>query len=195
MLRIGLTGGIGSGKTTVCSLFELLGVKVYYSDIVAKGLMQKDNGLIQVIQNTFGDEIFNEKNHIDTKALANIVFNNRSSLTKLNSLVHPVVMKDFKNWCDYYLDEKYIIIESAILFETGIYKELDKTICVYAPMDIKIARIISRDGVSPEKVIERIENQLPDNEKIQLSDYVIINDEKKSLIEQVTTLHDELLSY
>ena len=192
ILKIGLTGGIGSGKSIVSKLFGLLKMPVYNSDLQARFLMNSDIKLIRDIKTAFGDHIYDSGGFIDRIALSSLVFSDPSKLEKLNKLVHPVVMHDFENWLKI-RNSDYAILESAILFETGIYKLLDKNICVFTPSGLRISRIMQRDGITLEKAMERIQNQLPDKEKIQLSDFVIINDEKNSLVRQVLNLHREVL--
>ena len=193
MFKIGLTGGIGSGKTTVCKIFEILGIPVYYSDDKAKELMQNDAVLISTLKQNFGENIYNKTNILDREALSAIVFKDKSALEKLNSIVHPVVLKNFDSW---YLEKKsdYVILESAILFDTGINKLLDKIICVYAPIELRIMRINKRDGIPPAKAMERIKNQLHDYNILQLSDFVIINNEQESVINQVFSCHHDIIS-
>ena len=192
MLKVGVTGGIGSGKTTVCNMFELLHVPVYYSDSRSKELIQSDSGLIQLIKSEFGDHLYSKENKLDRAALAAIVFNDAEKLGKLNSIVHPAVAKDFLNWCEQYTAEKYIIKESAILFEAIAHIDLDFIITVYADSETRLKRIQDRDHSKASDVLARMKNQLSDTDKMSRSDYVIFNDGKHSLIKQVLALHEEL---
>jgi dephospho-CoA kinase len=192
MLKVGLTGGIGSGKSTVLEVFELLGVKVYRSDEESKKLIQTDPELIHKIKNAFGQDLYNQKNELDKKKLAEIVFNDSAALEKLNHLVHPAVIKDFSNWVEKQNSESYVIKESALFFEAEITHLVDRIITVYTPMQIRVQRLLERDNSTEKDVAKRIENQLPESVKMEGSDFVIFNDEENSIIEQVLSLHNEL---
>lgn len=190
MLRIGLTGNIGSGKTTVRKIFEILGVPVYDSDTESKDLINNNEELIAKIKQEFGADIYTN-NIINRKKLAQIVFNNKEKLETINSIVHPFVRNHFNQWFSKQ-NYAYIIQESAILFETGIYKESDKNIVVYAPEDIRIKRVIKRDNADYDLVKSRIENQLSDEKKNSLSDFIIKNFNEFLLIPQVLEIHNIL---
>ena len=192
MIKIGITGGIGSGKTTVCKIFELLDIPVYYADDEAKHLLDSDNKVKLSIVNTFGNEVLNDKGKIDKKKLASFVFNNKEKLEKLNSIVHPAVRAHFENWLKQYSSQKYILKEAAILFESGVYKLVDKVITVTAPLELKINRTMQRDKITREQVELRISNQISDEEKIERSQFVIHNDEQQLLIPQILHIHDQL---
>jgi dephospho-CoA kinase len=192
MLKIGITGGIGAGKSTVSQLFKTLGVPVYNSDERAKWLMNHDLDLKIKIIKLFGDNAYTSHEEVDRMLIAQKVFNDKLLLVQLNALVHPAVKKDYLNWSISFDKKKYSLKESALLFETGIYKELDKNILVVAPLNIRIERVMKRDGISQELVEQRIKNQLPEEEKIPLADYIIYNDESNSLIEQVLTIHQQI---
>jgi len=171
---IGVTGGIGSGKTTVCSFFSELDVPVYYSDYHAKKIID-DPITIQKIKSIFDENIIDENQKIDRKKIATIVFDNPKKLQQLNDIVHPMVQQDFEKWLQKHLYYSYIIKEVAIIFETHSQDQYDKIILVTAPEDIRIKRVAKRDNTSEEEVIKRIKNQLPDSEKIALSNIVIEN--------------------
>ncbi|MFC2114486.1 dephospho-CoA kinase [Bacteroidota bacterium] len=192
MLKVGITGGIGSGKTTVCKMFELLNVPVYFSDIRSKELIQSDQDLIEAIKSEFGNQIYDRQNSLDRVALAAIVFKDEQKLKKLNSIVHPAVAMDFMKWCANFSNEKYVIKESALLFETEAGIDLDFIITVYADPETRLKRIQDRDKSDASDVLLRMKNQLPDTNKMSRSDYVIFNDGKQSLIKQVLALHNEL---
>jgi len=192
MLKIGITGGIGAGKSTVSQLFKTLGVPVYNSDERAKWLMNHDLDLKNKIIKLFGDNAYTSHEEVNRMLIAQKVFNDKLLLVQLNELVHPAVKKDYLDWSTSILNNKYSLKESALLFETGIYKELDKNILVVAPLNIRIERVMKRDGISQELVEQRIKNQLPEEEKIPLADYIIYNDESNSLIEQVLTIHQQI---
>lgn len=192
MLKIGITGGIGSGKTTICKVFETLGVPVFYADTVAKQIMTKDAVLMQGVKDTFGAESYFNDGTLNNKHIANIVFNNESELLKLNSLVHPAVFRAFDEW-DAKLPKHlpYSLKEAALLFESGSYKMCDKNILVIAPHTLKIARVTQRDKVSEEQVLARMGKQFTDEQKIKMADYLIENNESKSIILQVLDLHEQ----
>ncbi|MES2394740.1 MAG: dephospho-CoA kinase [Bacteroidota bacterium] len=192
MIKVGITGGIGSGKTTVCKVFELLGVPVYYADIEAKQILDSNLEVKKNIINTFGNSVLNDEKKIDKKKLASLVFNNKENLEKLNSIVHPAVREHFENWLQQHSTQKYILKEAAILFESGSYKLVDKVIAVVAPLELKISRTMQRDKVTKAEVELRISNQLNDDEKIKRSQFVIHNDEQQLIIPQILNIHDQI---
>ncbi|PRY55437.1 dephospho-CoA kinase [Arcticibacter pallidicorallinus] len=190
MLKIGITGGIGSGKTTVCRIFELLGVAVYYADVRAKMLMQTDLELIEGIKMAFGKEAYNGL-VLNRAFLGAIVFNNAERLQQLNGLVHPAVFRDFDTWS---LKQKglYVLKEAAILFESGSSKDCAYTILVKSPVDLRTSRVMLRDGISKADVIKRMDKQMSDEEKDKLASFVILNDEVQLVIPQVLALHNQI---
>ena len=192
MLKIGITGGIGSGKTTVCKAFQVLGISVYNADLEAKKLLDNNPSVKENIVSAFGNDILNN-NQIDRVKLSSIVFNNKEKLDALNKIVHPAVAIHFNDWLNQHANEKYILKEAAILFESNAYKAVDKTITVVAPMELRIQRCIARDNTSRTQVEQRIKNQMSDEEKIKLSHFVIHNDESQLLIPQVLEIHQHLL--
>ncbi len=193
MLKLGITGGIGSGKTTVCRLFELLGIPVYYADEESKKLLDEDKEVKKQVVGIFGDSILNDAGFIDRKKLAGIVFNNKEQLEKLNSILHPAVGLHFENWLKKQ-KSPYILKEAAILFESGAFKQVDKVLTVVAPLELKIQRTMKRDGVSKEEVETRIKLQMSDEDKIKRSDFVINNNEQELLISQVLAIHKQLIN-
>jgi dephospho-CoA kinase len=189
MVRVGITGGIGSGKSLVCKVFECLGVPVYYADNRAKEIMNEDYSIITTLEGKFGKSVY--KNGIlDKKLLAQIIFSDKSAVEFVNSLVHPAVEKDFMHWSEYHNKSEYCIQEAALLFESGIYKKLDHIVTVVCPIEERVKRVIKRDSVSTEQVLARINNQWNDEQKIKLSDYLIYNDNKNSLLNQILKLHN-----
>jgi dephospho-CoA kinase len=192
MLKIGITGGIGSGKSTVAKVFEILGVPVFYADQQAKSLMHTDELLVSGIKDNFGQEAYSD-NQLNRKYIADIVFNNQAELAKLNSLVHPAVFRAFDVWVDAQ-KAPYVLKEAALLFESGSYKLCDKTILVTAPEKLKILRVMHRDSITEELVKARINKQWTEEQGIDLADYKIINDEEQLLIPQVLQLHEQFLS-
>lgn len=187
MKKIGLTGGIGSGKTYVSKVFESLGIPVFNADIEAKKLMSSSSELIQSIKYEFGNDIFDDY-ILNTKKLASIVFSDTEKLRKLNSLVHPIVKQEFLEWQSK-KKSSYVIKEAAILFESDSYKSLDAIICVTAPINLRIDRVKLRDGYSYSEIKNRIENQISQQIKESLSDFIIVNDGVKSLLPQILKIH------
>lgn len=175
MKVIGVTGGIGSGKTTVCKWFEAQGIPVYYADDQAKWLMQNNSELINNIKQVFGEDIY-EHNVLNRVKLANLVFNNKEKLNLLNSLVHPAVFSDFEQWKEQHKNLLFVLKEAALMYESKSYLQTDKMIMVYAPISVRISRVCARDNTTPEAVLARIEKQLSDDEKIYKANYVIYND-------------------
>jgi dephospho-CoA kinase len=192
MLLVGITGGIGSGKSTVCKIFEVLGVPVYYADDRAKHLMHHNPSLVQALKNAFGEDIYID-GQLDRPLLASRVFSDKEKLATLNSLVHPAVGQDAIDWQLANSHAPYTLREAALLFETGIYKALNKVIVVTAPLDVRIARVMVRDNVTEEQVKERIANQWSEEQKVELADFIITNDGKQQLIAQVLNIHHQLL--
>jgi len=191
MLKVGITGGIGSGKTTVCKMFETLGIPVYYADTQAKLLMNTDPELKASLQGYFGSEIYVD-GILVRHQLAEIIFNDPSALEKVNSWVHPAVARDFERWCKMH-PSPYVLEEAAIIFESNITQRFEKVILVTAPDDIRIERVCARDQVAPEIVRKRMDNQWPEEKKIALADYVIYNDNVQLIAPQVMSIHKNLL--
>lgn len=192
MLKVGITGGMGSGKTTVCKIFETLGIPVYHADDRAKYLMTHDKMLIKKIKSIFGEKAYRTDLQLNRKHISNIAFQDPEKLKELNKAVHPVVIKDSEQWHNSQENAPYTLKEAALLFESGGNKKLDKIITIVAPLEIRIKRILERDQTTKEDVMARIKNQLSDEEKVAKSDYVIHNDTKKGLIQQVLEIHSEL---
>ena len=187
MIKIGLTGGIGSGKSTVASIFKQLGVSIYFSDTRAKFLMASDSKVIAKIVDSFGSESY-VNGQLNKTYISKKVFSDSRALKTLNSIVHPAVKNDFNLWCTTQ-NGPYIIKEAAILFESKSNIGLDKVILVSSPKDLKLSRVLKRDQTDKKSVLERMDAQWKDSEKRLLADYEIRNDEEKSLIEQVNFLH------
>lgn len=194
MIKVGITGGIGSGKTTVCRIFESLGIPVYYADDRAKTLMQTDPDLVVAIKQQFGETIYNTSGTLNKEKLASIVFHNKKKLAKLNALVHPAVLNDSNRWAHEQKGVPYVLKEAALLFESGSYTHLDRIITVSAPESIRLQRIMIRDGSSREEIMARMANQWPEKEKTEMSDWVIANDGTQLVIPQVLNIHQVLLS-
>lgn len=183
---IGLTGGIGSGKTTIANYFASMGVPVYIADDEAKKVMKSQN-VIQQIKTAFGDSIF-ENEILNRAKLAEIVFNNADKLAQLNAIVHPAVKSDFELWLQENKNHDYVIYEAAILFESGRYKECDVIITVTAPEEIRIERVVKRDNTTRQQVLSRIKMQWNDEKRISLSNFVINNSNLKIAKEEVVKI-------
>ena len=191
MKIIGLTGGIGSGKSTVLELFKILGVKTYSADESAKKLVNTDPYLINLIKSSFGENIY-DKGQLNSKKLSDIVFEDKEKLKLLNSIIHPAVAKDFKLFLNSN-NEDYIVKEAAIIFETKSENNYDKIIFIQSPLEIRIERVINRDNISREEVMKRINNQLDENLIIDKCDYVIRNENKEDLEDKVLSIHLDLI--
>lgn len=191
-LKIGITGGIGSGKTTVCKIFATLNIPIYYADDRAKELMVQDKDLKKALIDTFGQETYFPSGLINRTYLAGIVFNDHLALKKLNAIVHPAVKKDGIAWAESHSNAPYTLREAALIYESGIDKTLDYVIVVTAPLDLRIQRVIQRDDVDETAVRARIDKQLPEAEKVQKADFIIYNNGQQSLIKQVLSIHKEI---
>lgn len=188
MLKVGVTGGIGSGKSTACKVFETLGIPVFYADTEAKKLLNDDNALKEQVRAVFGSGIYGPEG-LRNKELAQLVFNDPDKLGALNDLVHPAVRKVFSRFQESHRMEPYVIFEAAILFESGASDLMDRTLVVAAPEELRIKRVMKRDQVQREEVLARMKNQ-QDPEKINAqADYLVINDENKLLLPQIIRLH------
>jgi dephospho-CoA kinase len=192
MFIVGITGGIGSGKTTVCKIFEVFGVPVYYADERAKWLLNNDNLIKESVISLLGSDAYSN-GLLNRAFIANKVFNDSTLLEAYNNIIHPAVAEDTLIFSSKYLDKPYILKEAALLVETGSYLTLDKLIVVTASLQERINRVIQRDNVAEKEVLVRIKNQLPEEEKLKVADYIIVNDGNSSLIEQVKAIHQELL--
>lgn len=192
MLKVGITGGIGSGKSTVCHLFRCLEIPVFSADDAGRQLLESDNTVIEQVKNSFGEDVFMDGKP-DRKKIGGIVFNNPGKLAQLNAIIHPAVRKKYMEWTQVQ-KAPYLIYEAAILFETGLYKQLDFTVLVMAPGLLRIKRVIARDGISETSIRDRIKNQWSDEEKMKLASFVLVNDDTQALLPQVINIHTLLLS-
>jgi dephospho-CoA kinase len=192
MLKVGLTGNIGSGKTIVARIFSQLGVPVFYADLEARKLFENEN-IKSAIKSLFGEAVFSGSGEVIRSAVAEFVFSDKKLLDELNKIIHPAVREKYRIWCLEQAGSPYTIYEAAILFESGHYKEMDKIICVTAPDEMRIRRVMERDGVTREEVKKRMANQWDESRKIELADFVIRNDETKSVIQQVLEVHKVLV--
>ena len=191
MIKVGITGGIGSGKSTVCKVFKALGIPVFEADVIARQLMNTDKKIRARLVDLFGSNVYLPDQTIDRKFLSGIVFNNPSLLEQLNKIVHPAVRESFEEW---YQEQQsaYIIHEAAILFESGFYKMMDKTITVVTSENERILRVMKRDGITMELVKERIKNQWSDEERIKLADFVIGNNDDQLIIPQIIEIDKKI---
>lgn len=189
--QIGITGGIGSGKSLICRIFHVLGVPVYDADSRAKKLMTTDGILIDQIKKEFGTLSYDEKGELNRELLGNTVFNKPDKLARLNALVHPRVAWDYNQWISEQSGVNYCLKEAALLFEAGSYQLLDKIIVVSASDELRIKRVLQRDPHRSKADVERIiKNQMPQEEKMKRADYVIKNDESELVVPQVVKLHE-----
>ena len=193
MLKIAITGNMGSGKSTICKVFEILGVPVFYADYHAKIFLNKKT-CKQQIREKFGKEVFDKKDQIDKKSLAKLIFHDKKKLQQLNAIIHPLVFNKFEHWVNQHKEKPYCIQEAALIFETGNYKRFDQVILVYAPEETLIQRITIRDQISNHDAQARLANQMDQEEKRKMADYVIYNDNTKLLIPQLLELHQYFLS-
>ena len=187
---VGLTGGIGSGKTTIANQFKSLGVPIYIADDEAKKLMN-NGSVLEKIKKTFGEE-FVDDNILNREKLAQIVFSNTEKLKQLNQIVHPEVKKHFLKWLNKHKNHPYVIKEAAILFESGSYKDCDFIITVIAPLEMRIQRILKRDNTTREAILNRIKNQWNDEEKVSKSDFVIQNEDVNEALKKTYEIHNLL---
>jgi dephospho-CoA kinase len=190
-LKLGVTGGIGSGKTSVCKVFTVLGVPVFSADRIARDIMDSDEEIIRKLNSITGQDLYSNGS-LDRVALASLIFNNCTLLEKVNSLVHPVVFDHFAVW-EKSQTAPYIIMEAAILFESGASKLVDKIATIVAPEAERVKRVTQRNKLSINQVMERMKNQLDDETKINLSDYVIYNSENDMIIPAVLEIHKDIL--
>ena len=187
---VGLTGGIGSGKTTIANQFKSLGVPIYIADDEAKKLMNSGS-VLEKIKKTFGEELVDD-NILNREKLAQIVFSNPEKLKQLNQIVHPEVKKHFLKWLNKHKNHPYVIKEAAILFESGSYKDCDFIITVTAPLEIRIQRILKRDNTTREDILNRIKNQWNDEDKVSKSDFVIQNEDVNEALKKTYEIHNLL---
>jgi dephospho-CoA kinase len=192
MLKIGLTGGIGSGKSMVAGIFNVLGIPVFDADTNAKMVMETDAALSASIKKLFGEESYSE-GRLNRPYIANLVFNDAFKLEQLNALVHPATITAANNWMQQQTTP-YVIKEAALLFEAGAAAHLDYVIGVYAPQHIRIKRVMDRDKVTREQVLARMNRQISEEIKMKLCDFVLVNDEQQLLIPQVLRLHEKFIA-
>ena len=192
MLTIGITGGIGSGKSTVCKVFRVLGIPVFQADMVARRLQNEDPQLKNSLIELFGPNIYADDGLLNRKKLAEIIFNNRQYLEKVNNLIHPAVHQEFEHWKVKMAKFPYVLYEAAILFETGSSRNFDFTILVIADEKERIERVMKRDRATTEAILHRMHNQMNDAEKKRLADFILENNNNQLIIPQILKL-DKIL--
>lgn len=192
MLTIGITGGIGSGKSTVCKVFRVLGIPVFQADLVARRLQNEDSQLKNSLIGLFGPAIYADDGLLNRKKLAEIIFNNRQYLEKANNFIHPAVRQEFERWKAKMDKFSYVLYEAAILFETGSYRSFDFTILVIADERERMERVMKRDNTTTEAILQRMHNQMNDTEKKRLADYILENNNNQLIIPQILKL-DKIL--
>jgi dephospho-CoA kinase len=191
MIKIGITGGIGSGKSIVCRVFESLGIPVYYADLHSRKLVDSEPDIRRKLIGLFGPDIYNNTT-LNRPLFAAKVFADPQLLEAANRAIHPRVKKDFDRWIQDHADKKYVIEEAAILFESGANTQMDKCIAIVSPVDMRVKRILRRPGMTAGRIREIMGNQWPDEKKAALADYVIVNDEKSLILPQILLIHAQL---
>lgn len=193
MLRVGVTGGIGSGKSTVCQIISSLGYPVYLADVEARRLTNSHPSIVRDVTALFGNNIY-VKGELDRKRVGSLVFADKALLQQLNEIIHPVVDEDFKLWVISNNKHKLVFKEAAILFESGAYKQVDRTVVVWAPDTLRVERVCKRDSIAEADVRQRMTNQMEQDELVKRTDFVINNNEEELLVPQVINLINSLLS-
>jgi dephospho-CoA kinase len=191
-MKLGVTGGIGSGKTSVCKVFAVLGVPVFSADRVAREIIDGNENIKEAINSIAGKDLY-INGSLDRMALASLIFNNKKLLEKVNSLVHPVVFEHFEIWMNEQ-SSRYVIMEAAILFESGASRLVDRIATIIAPVEERMNRVMIRSRLSREQVLERMKNQMDDETRIRLSDYIIYNSENDMIIPAVLKIHEDILT-
>jgi dephospho-CoA kinase len=192
-MKLGITGGIGSGKTSVCKVFNVLGIPVFSADPEARKIMDNDRNIKREINEIVGKNIY-PGGQLNRMELASLIFNNRDILEKVNSLVHPIVFEHFNRWAEKQTTP-YVIMEAAILFESGASKLVDRVATIVAPVEERISRVTRRNKLNRDQVMERINNQMTDEERIKMSDYVINNSENDMIIPVILRINEDLLTH
>lgn len=192
-MKLGITGGIGSGKTSVCRVFSVLGIPIFSADPEAQAIMNNDDSIISGINRIAGKDLY-PGGILNRGELASLIFNNPDILSSVNSLVHPAVFRQFQEWAEVQTTP-YVIMEAAILFESGASKFVDRVATVIAPVEERISRVIKRNKLSRKQVMERIRNQMDDEERIKISDYVINNSENEMIIPVILGIHEDILTH
>ena len=192
MLKVGITGGIGSGKSYVCDIFKKLGVPVFHADNVSRKIVESDFRVKLEISKLFGAGIYTN-GYLNRSTVSERVFKDKKLLEKLNAIIHPAVFNSFLIWTDDFSNKPYVLKEAAIIFESGAEKNLNFVITVTAPEELRLTRVVNRDQVDSAKVMARIKNQWKEEERVKKSDFVIVNDDKTLLLPQINIIHNSLL--
>jgi dephospho-CoA kinase len=192
MYKVGVTGGIGSGKSIICRLFNTLGVPVYHADQRARYLMEHDQEMIRLLKKTFGNSIYTKKK-LSSRLLAGRVFSDTDALHQLNDIVHPTVAQDFMQWVRKQDGSDYVLHEAAILFESDAWKMMDMIVSVHAPEELRIRRVMKRSDLSRAEVLERIKKQMDQAEMNRRADVIIYNDDEHMVLPQIMDLHGKIL--
>ncbi len=192
MIKIGITGNIGSGKSTVCRIFNTLQIPVFYADIEAR-MLYFDDEIKKQVKKTFGMRLINTEEEVDLQALAALIFSNKIALKQLNKIIHPAVIACYQKWLQRNTNAPYTLHEAAVLFENNLQNHFDKTISVSAPRKVRMVRVMQRDGLSAEEVEKRMKHQWSDKKKNALADFVINNDGNHFLIPQIVKIHHQIL--
>jgi len=195
MLKVGITGGIGSGKSLICTAFSQLGIPIYFADYEAKQLIKANPEIRAGLINLFGEAIYLPSGEIDRKKIASAIFNNKELISKINSIIHPRVRARYEQWLMQYQYIPYTLHEAAITFETGLYKTMDYMILVTAPEAVRIQRVAQRDNSSKEDILNRMKNQWPDEKKIPLAHFIIENDDHHLVLPKIIEIDKKLKEY
>jgi dephospho-CoA kinase len=186
-IKIGITGGIGSGKSVVSKLLQLMGVPVYIADVESKRLTETDPDIRAALISLLGDEVYQD-GKLNRPLLASYIFGNKDNLTMVNGIIHPRIKDDFRRWAQSHSSYPIVGIEAAILIEAGFTEDVDQVVLVYAPQEIRLRRAVSRDACAAEQVQQRMRNQMPDEDKMAFAHHIIYNDDKQALIPQLGAL-------
>ncbi|MCC5917330.1 MAG: dephospho-CoA kinase [Cryomorphaceae bacterium] len=190
-LIVGITGGIGSGKTTVARIFEKLGIPIYIADDKSRELTANHPDIKDFIKKQYGEDLFDKNGDLRRKALGEIVFADKEKLKALNAVIHPIVKEDFKSWAENQ-DAPYVLKEAAVLFESGTYTDCDYVILVVAPKESRIQRVMKRSGLSRDEILARMHHQWSDDDKVALSDFVVNNEDHSNLLPQIFEIHEDI---
>ena len=189
MKTVGLTGGIGSGKSFVATIFSSIGIPIYSSDIEAKKLMTESNTVVKGIKSIFGPQAYLKDGTLNKKLITSLIFTDKDKLERINQVVHPAVRKDFRKWANQQGNVPYVINEAALFIENGNYQNFDLLISVLSPMELRIQRLQIRDQIKRSEILLKINNQSSDQEKIAKSDYLVYNDKAQTLLDQISRIH------
>jgi len=194
MIKTGITGGIGSGKSIVSEVMKVMNIPVYNADEASKNILKTNMSVQEQLRETLGESIFSG-GELNKAQMASLIFNNPDLLAKVNAIIHPAVFDDFERWCNNHRNQAIVACEAAIIFESGMNRFLDYVIMVSAPIQLSVERAMQRDNVTEQQIMTRIKNQLPDEEKIKLADFTVINDNRQAVIPQVREILYKIFHY